>query len=103
MKTALHLARVFLLLVATAAAAASLAGCRNVETVDGDIATVLAFPWDAIGKSPASWLTQNLGEVIVGATVALTGGHVVMARRRPKGASQPTRTVRRDPGGRKRP
>lgn len=78
-------------------------GCHTFETEDGGTFTAIGIPWSMVGSHPSSWLTQNLGEVIIGATAALTGGHVLMARRRKDSpGSRPSRLVTRsrvDPRG----
>jgi hypothetical protein len=62
----------------------TLAGCHTFETEDGGTFTAFGMPWGLMGHPPSSWLTENLGEVIIGCTAALAGGHAVMARNRGK-------------------
>lgn len=74
----------------------SMLGCHTFETEDGGTFTAFGMPWGLIGEPGSSWFSQNLGEVIIGCTAALTGGHVLMARRRKDyPGSRPSRLVTR--------
>lgn len=81
--------------IAILVACITLAGCQTVENRHGRPVSVVGFDWGAITADPASWLTQNVGEVLVGIVAALAGGHAIARRRR---GAQPSTLIRRAPG-----
>ena len=68
--------------IAAATSLALLGGCTTFKAEDGHSRTVLGIDWSNPPSTSPSWLTSNVGEVLVAMTTAAMGTHVVMTRRR---------------------